>query len=92
MCVGLWCLTAVFASASADAETDGKYHRGKPVGRGRWRTDNLETGDSGHSATDTSIRVEVLPHQHRSERRRVRDWRGWLSEGVAADVRRTARA
>ena len=27
MCVGLWCLTAVFASATADAETDGKCHR-----------------------------------------------------------------
>ena len=24
---GLWCLTAVFASATADAETDGKCHR-----------------------------------------------------------------
>ena len=24
---GLWCLTAVFASAVADAETDGKCHR-----------------------------------------------------------------
>ena len=24
---GLWCLTAVFASAIADAETDGKCHR-----------------------------------------------------------------
>ena len=29
MCVGLWCLTAVFASATADAETDGKCHRGQ---------------------------------------------------------------
>ena len=27
MCVGLWCLTAVFASATADSETDGKCHR-----------------------------------------------------------------
>ena len=27
MWVGLWCLTAVFASAIADAETDGKCHR-----------------------------------------------------------------
>ena len=26
---GLWCLTAVFASATADAKTDGKYHRGQ---------------------------------------------------------------
>ena len=26
---GLWCLTAVFASAVADAETDGKCHRGQ---------------------------------------------------------------
>ena len=25
--IGLWCLTAVFASATADAETDGKCHR-----------------------------------------------------------------
>ena len=25
----LWCLTAVFASATADAETDGKCHRGQ---------------------------------------------------------------
>ena len=25
--IGLWCLTAVFASAVADAETDGKCHR-----------------------------------------------------------------
>ena len=24
---GLWCLTAVFASATADAKTDGKCHR-----------------------------------------------------------------
>ena len=29
MCVGLWCLTAVFASATADAETDGKCPRGQ---------------------------------------------------------------
>ena len=29
MCVGLWCLTAVFASATADAETDGECHRGQ---------------------------------------------------------------
>ena len=29
MCVGLWCLTAVFAAATADAETDGKCHRGQ---------------------------------------------------------------
>ena len=29
MRVGLWCLTAVFASATADAETDGKCHRGQ---------------------------------------------------------------
>ena len=29
MCVGLWCLTAVFASATADTETDGKCHRGQ---------------------------------------------------------------
>ena len=29
MCVDLWCLTAVFASASADAKTDGKCHRGQ---------------------------------------------------------------
>ena len=27
--IGLWCLTAVFASATADAETDGKCHRGQ---------------------------------------------------------------
>ena len=26
---GLWCLTAVSASATADAETDGKCHRGQ---------------------------------------------------------------
>ena len=26
---GLWCLTAVFASAVADAKTDGKCHRGQ---------------------------------------------------------------
>ena len=26
---GLWCLTTVFASATADAETDGKCHRGQ---------------------------------------------------------------
>ena len=25
--LGLWCLTAVFGSATADAETDGKCHR-----------------------------------------------------------------
>ena len=25
--IGLWCLTTVFASATADAETDGKCHR-----------------------------------------------------------------
>ena len=29
MRVGLWCLTAVFASATADAETDDKCHRGQ---------------------------------------------------------------
>ena len=27
--IGLWCLTAVFAYATADAETDGKCHRGQ---------------------------------------------------------------
>ena len=29
MWVGLWCLTAVFASAKADTETDAKCHRGQ---------------------------------------------------------------
>ena len=28
-----------FRVREADAETDGKCHRGKPVGRGRWRTE-----------------------------------------------------
>ena len=57
-----------FRVREADAETDGKCHRGgKPVGRGRWRTDNLDTGDDGHSATGTNIRVESLPYHPRSE-------------------------
>jgi len=40
MCVGLWCLTAVFASATADAETDGKCHRGQAC-RARQEPDAL---------------------------------------------------
>ena len=51
--LGLWCLGAVSASASADAETGHKCHRGKPVGRGRWRMTEVETGDEGLSATGT---------------------------------------
>ena len=27
---------------------------GKPVGRGRWRTDDVDTGDEGLSATGTT--------------------------------------
>ena len=36
----LWCLTAVFASATADAETDGKCHRGQ-ARRARQGPDSL---------------------------------------------------
>ena len=37
---GLWCLTAVFASATADAETDGKCHR-RQARRARQEPDAL---------------------------------------------------
>ena len=40
MCVGLWCLTAVFASATADAKTDGKCHR-RQARRARQEPDAL---------------------------------------------------
>ena len=40
---GLWCLTAVFASAVADAETDGKCHRGQ-ARRARQEPDALRFG------------------------------------------------
>ena len=44
-----------FRVCRADAETDHKCHRGgKPVGRGRWRRKEVETGDEGLSATGTS--------------------------------------
>ena len=43
-----------FRLREADAETDGKCHRASPSGRGRWRTDNLDTGDEGLSATGTN--------------------------------------
>ena len=36
----LWCLTAVFASATADAETDGKCHR-RQARRARQEPDSL---------------------------------------------------
>jgi len=44
-----------FRVCRADAETDHKCHRGKPVGRGRWRRKEDETGDEGLSATGTNI-------------------------------------
>ena len=37
---GLWCLTTVFASATADAETDGKCHR-RQARRARQEPDAL---------------------------------------------------
>ena len=40
MCVGLWCLPAVFASAVADAETAGKCHR-RQARRARQEPDAL---------------------------------------------------
>ena len=40
---GLWCLTAVFASATTDAETDGKCHRGQ-ARRARQEPDALRFG------------------------------------------------
>lgn len=42
-----------FRVCRADAETDHKCHwgGGKPVGRGRWRREEVETGDEGLSAT-----------------------------------------
>jgi hypothetical protein len=46
---------------------------GKPVGRGRWRTHNLDTGDNGLSATGTNLRIESPPYQPRSELWRVFD-------------------
>ena len=38
---GLWCLTAVFASATADAKTDGKCHR-RQARRARQEPDALK--------------------------------------------------
>ena len=38
--IGLWCLTAVFASATADAETGGKCHR-RQARRARQEPDAL---------------------------------------------------
>ena len=40
---GLWCLTAVFASATADAETDGKCHR-RQARRARQEPDGMRFG------------------------------------------------
>ena len=40
---GLWCLTAVFASATADAKTDGKCHR-RQARRARQEPDALRFG------------------------------------------------
>ena len=42
--IGLWCLTAVFASAVADAETDGKCHRGGQARRARQEPDAQRFG------------------------------------------------
>jgi hypothetical protein len=47
---------------------------GKPVGRGRWRTHNLDTGDNGLSATGTNLRIESPPYHPRSELWRVCGW------------------
>ena len=41
--IGLWCLTAVFASAIADAETDGKCH-GRQARRARQEPDAQRFG------------------------------------------------
>ena len=76
-----------FRVCRADAETDHKCHRGKPVGRGRWRTDDFDTGDNGHSATSTSIRVEASPYQPRSEPRRVCGWSGSRCSEERSDER-----
>ena len=52
----LWCLTAVFASATADAETDGKCHRGqgRESAAGAGRT-NVRAGDRGLSGSGTAV-------------------------------------
>ena len=52
---GLWRLGTVFASAGQMRKLATNAIGGKPVGRGRWRTDEDETGDEGLSATGTDI-------------------------------------
>ena len=74
MCVGLWCLTAVFASAKRMRKLTANAIGGKPVGRGRWRTHNLVTGANGLSATGTNLRIAPPPYQPRSELWRVCGW------------------
>ena len=55
---GLWCLTAVSASATADAdaETDGKCHRrqGRESAAGAGRTE-VRAGDNGLSGSGTAV-------------------------------------
>ena len=52
---------ALFASAGQMRKLTTNDTGGKGVARSRWRTDNLDTGDMGHSATGTSIRIEAQP-------------------------------
>ena len=60
---GLWCLTAVFASATADAETDGKCHRGQ-AHRARQEPDALrfEREIRGFPALARQITKHICPY------------------------------
>ena len=49
--LGLWCLGTVFASAGQMRKLTTNAIGGKDVVRGRWRRDEVETGDEGLSAT-----------------------------------------
>ena len=63
MCVSLWCLTAVFASATADAETDGKCHRGQ-ARRARQEPDGrrLKREIRGFPALARQITKHICPY------------------------------
>ena len=75
MCVGLWCLPAVFASSTADAETDGKCHRGQ-ARRARQEPDALrfERDIKGFPALAQTSTKNHCGHNAEASVRRVCDW------------------
>ena len=51
--LGLWCLGRFPRLRQQMRKLATNATGGKPVGRGRWRTDEVDTGEEGLSATDT---------------------------------------